>query len=191
MNYLTKANGNPGTGGYAFAYDDTLGSIVCLDGCPNVDSTLLPCSGAGTFLCGHGALAANSATSTPAYAIYGGGIGFGLNQAMATAAGSPASAPFAATGSGITYSVSSLPANGLRLAIDHGGPTVQYCAALTATTGTVPWAMFNTKCYDPTPDGLALTGPPSDATQIEFQMPSVTAATSTADICVIAVSFAP
>jgi hypothetical protein len=191
MNYLTNAAGNPGTGGYAFAYDDTLGSIVCLDGCPNVDSTLLPCSGSGTLLCGHGTLAENSATSTPPYSIYGGGIGFALNQPMGTSAASPVQAPFAATGSGISYTVSSLPTNGLRLAIDHGGATIQYCATLLTASGTVPWASFNTMCYDTPPDGVALTAAPSDAHQIEFQMPTVTTATATADVCIMAVSFAP
>jgi hypothetical protein len=44
-------------------------------------------------------------------------------------------------------------------------------------------------CYN-TPPGAALTGPPSDATQIEFQMVTVASA-GTGDFCITAVGFAP
>jgi hypothetical protein len=184
MNYLSMAAGNPGTGGYAFSYADS-SSTVCLDGCPASPAV---CSGTGTALCGHGSLPANPAP----YPVYG-GIGINLNQALATSAASPPNVPMAVTGTGITYALSSLPTNGVRLAIDDGatsaGPGTAYCAVLTAASGTVPWASFNTKCYDVPPDGTALTGPPQTASQIEFQMVPIPAAAVVDDFCVTAVSF--
>jgi hypothetical protein len=53
----------------------------------------------------------------------------------------------------------------------------------------VPWASFNTKCYDTPPDGVALTAAPS-STHVEFQVPSA-AAVEAWDFCVTALSFAP
>jgi hypothetical protein len=182
MNYLSTTAGNPGSGGYAFAYQDTGGSVVCLDGCPQSVADVAPACAvpaATAELCTHGTLGANPAP----YSVYGGGIGINLNQVMgATAVGT-----FAATGSGIGYAVTSVPTNGLRIQIDHGGMT--YCAPVTATTGTIPWANFAITCYN-TPPGAALTGPPNDATQIEFQMVTVATAGS-GDFCVTSLLFAP
>jgi hypothetical protein len=184
MNYFSMANGNPGTGGYAFSYQDTVGSDVCLDGCPASGATCTPAP-ATSMLCTHGTLLANPAP----YTAFGGGIGFNLNQMMATSATPTAISPFAATGSGISYTVSSLPANGLRIQIDHGGSANQYCANVTTASGVIPWANLTLMCYN-TPPGAALTGPPSDATQIEFQMVTVASA-GTGDFCITAVGFAP
>ena len=185
MNYLA-APANPGTGGYAFAYQDTSGSDVCLDGCPASGATCTVAP-ATSMLCTHGILAANP---TAPYAAYGGGIGFNLNQALATSATATVAMAFVTTGSGISYTVTSVPANGLRVQIDHGGVTYCAPASPTALTATVAWTSFNTKCYDAPPDGVALTAAPADATQIEFQMVTVATA-GTGDFCVTAVSFAP
>jgi hypothetical protein len=105
---------------------------------------------------------------------------------MATSAASPPVGQYAVTGSGISYSLSTLPAQGMRLAIDEGG--VDYCAPLTAASGTIKWTSFNTKCWDNS--GMALAGAPNTATYVHFQ---VTAATAVAafDFCVTALSFAP
>jgi hypothetical protein len=186
--YLSTAAGNPGMGGYAFAYEDMegappTGSEVCMEGCSqSAPAVTIACS-TSTALCGHGVLGESVATNM--YAAFGGGVGFNLNQPMAS---TTAAMPFATTGSGIAYTLSSLPTSGVRVQIDHGGVT--YCAPATAASGTVAWASFNTKCYDAPPDGVALTGAPADATQIEFQMVS-TATSVTDDFCVTAVSFAP
>jgi hypothetical protein len=109
-----------------------------------------------------------------------GGMGFGLSQATSA----PSPGPFPATGSGITYAVTSVPATGLRIDIDRG--TSQYCAVVTKASDTVPWASLVLDCYGPVP-GEALAGPPPDATQIEFQLVGA----GTADFCVTKVSFAP
>ena len=105
---------------------------------------------------------------------------------MATSSASPPVGNYAVTGSGISYSLSALPAQGMRLAVDEGG--VDYCVPLSAASGTVKWASFNTKCWDNS--GMALAVAPNAATYIHFQ---VTAATAVApfDFCVTALSFAP
>lgn len=157
-------------GGYAYAYDDGLGSVTCLE---------------STAFCGSGNIAAQN---PPSYTIYGGGLGVNLNQPAATSAVPPPKMTLAATGSGVSYTVTSVPTLGLRIAIDQAG--TDYCAAVKTASGTVPWAMFNTKCYDATPDGVALAGPPSMATHIQFEVPSGPAP-GTFDFCVTAVGFAP
>jgi hypothetical protein len=127
-----------------------------------------------------------TAIATPTGTVWGAGIGASLNQAMATSVASPPVGQYAVTGSGISYSLSDLPAQGMRLAVDEGG--TDYCAPLMSASGTVKWASFNTKCWNNS--GMALAGAPKAATYIHFQ---VTAATAAApfDFCVTAVSFAP
>ncbi len=154
-------------GGYAFAYGDGT-SVACID---------------------PAALCTRGATGTSSPTVYGAGIGFNLNQAMAMGAASPPIQPFAATGAGISYQLSALPAQGVRLAIgDSDGTTgTDYCAVLSAASGTVTWGKFNSKCWDDS--GTFLTGPPPNATHMEFQVPSVAAATPF-EFCVDSVAFA-
>jgi hypothetical protein len=169
-NYLSKTV--IADGGYAFAYSDGT-STGCLD--------------AGA-LCTTGTTAAVTAATSAT--IYGSGIGFNLNQAMATGTASPPIDAFAATGLGLSYTLSNLPAQGVRIAIDGppiAGVATVYCAVLSATSGTVAWAKFNSKCWDDS--GTFLTGPPTSATHIEFQVPSVATATPF-NFCVEAVAFA-
>jgi hypothetical protein len=154
-------------GGYAYAYEDKGGSTACLD---------------STSLCGMGTTGV-AAGST----VWGAGIGLNLNQAQATSSTSPPINTYAVTGSGITYSLSNLPPQGMRLTIDNGG-TTDFCAPITAASGTVKWATFNTACWDDS--GTALTGAPTAATHINFQVDAGTAS-GTFDFCVTAVSFAP
>lgn len=136
-----------------------------------------------TQLCGCGT---DVAQNPPSYSYYGGGLGVNLNQMMATSATPPAMGAIAQSGTGVTYAVTSIPANGLRLQVVDA--TTQYCAVLTAKSGMIPWSMFNTKCYDTTPDGTAL--PASDMiTQIEFGVPSNGTAGAAWDFCVTALSF--
>jgi hypothetical protein len=152
-----------GMGGYAFSYADGV-STACID---------------TTAMCTTGQTGVQSMT------VYGAGIGFNLNQAMATTSTSPPINPFTATGVGISYSISSLPSQGARLAIGDG--TTDYCAALPGKSGTIPWATFNTKCWDNT--GTALSGPPTNPVHIEFQVPATAAATPFS-FCVDSVAFA-
>jgi hypothetical protein len=154
-----------GNGGYAYAYDDGAGSTNCMD---------------ANAMCTSGTTGAMSST------VWGAGIGVNLNQAQGTATNpNPPVGSLAATGVGIGYSISSLPPQGARIAIDSNG--TDYCAVLTGSSGTVPWSAFNTKCWNGS--GTSLTGAPSVATHIEFQVPATAAATPFA-FCVDSVSFA-
>jgi hypothetical protein len=156
-------------GGYAYAYQDTAGSTACL-------TTAALCSAGNTE-------APSSMT------VWGGGIGFSLNQAMATGAQSPPVDPYAVptADTGIAYALSNLPSQGARLIINDGATPVDYCAVLTAASGTIPWSSFNTACWNGS--GTALSGAPQTATHVQFE---VTANSSPAafDFCVTAVSFA-
>jgi len=156
-----------GMGGYTFAFSDGLpmGSTSCV-------ST--------TAFCGMGTIGVANAT----YTIYGGGIGVNLNQVIATGAASPPILTLPATGAGIAYTLSSLPTLGARLIIDNAGK--DYCAILTAASGTVDWASFNTACYSPA-TGVALAGPPT-ATHVEFEVPSGMTAGSF-NFCVTSLKF--
>lgn len=158
-----------GNGGYAYAYSDAAkggASSACVD-------TLA--------LCGAGMTGAMSA------ATWGGGIGVNLDQIMATTSTSPPIGKFAATGSGISYTLSNLPSQGARIIIDSGA--MDYCAPLSTASGTVKWADFNLTCWAPTPAG-DLSGAPADATHVNFQV-DASAAAAPFDFCVTAVSFAP
>jgi hypothetical protein len=93
---------------------------------------------------------------------------------------------YAVQGSGITYAVDNLPAQGLRLQIDNAG--VQYCAVLKASSGTIGWSQFNSKCWDGT--GVGLTGAPQAATLVNFGVPAGSASVPF-QFCVTALSFAP
>jgi hypothetical protein len=156
-----------GNGGYSYAYSDGTGSSACL---------------ATTAFCGAGMTAIATLTGT----VWGAGIGASLNQPIAMTTANPPVGTYAVTGSGITYALSNLPVQGMRLSIDEGG--LDYCAPLSAASGTVKWASFNTKCWDYS--GVTLAGAPKAAKYIHFQ---VTAATAVApfNFCVTSVSFAP
>jgi hypothetical protein len=153
-----------GDGGYAYGYSDMAKggtSSVCLD--PEA-------------LCGAGTTGAMSS------ATWGAGIGVNLNQAMGM---SPPTMTYAVTGSGINYTLSNLPSQGARVIIDNGG--MDYCATLSAASGTAKWSDFNLTCWQPTPSG-ALSGAPM-ATHVNFQVNAASAPASF-NFCVTAVSFA-
>ncbi len=155
-----------GDGGYAYSYSDAAKggtSSVCLD---------------ALALCGAGSTGAMST------ATWGAGIGVNLNQAMGM---SPPMQNYAVTGSGISYTLSNLPSQGASLIIDNGG--MDYCAELSSATGTVKWSAFNLTCWAPTPAG-DLSGAPSTATHVNFQV-NAAAAAAPFDFCVTAASFAP
>jgi hypothetical protein len=154
-----------GQGGYAYGYDDNAGSTVCLD---------------STALCATGSTAVASST------VWGAGIGFNLDQAVGTMANpNPTVGSYAASGAGIAYGLSGLPSQGARILIDHAG--TDYCAVLSAASGTLAWADFNTKCWDDS--GTTLTGAPSDATHIEVQVVA-DGTTTPFSFCVDSIGFA-
>lgn len=185
--YFSTADGNPGAGGYAFAgqggFDvDEPRDIVCLEGCPASLNASQACS-TGTALCAH-----VSMVNVAPDVFFGAGIAFSLNQAMTDGGTAMIALPFAATGIGIAYAVTSFPPNGLQIHIATAETT--YYATATAVSGTLRWSSFNTKGYDTPPDGVALTAAPSDAISIVLWTPSTPSSTETADFCVTALHFA-
>jgi hypothetical protein len=160
-----------GDGGYAFSYADGItpgGSTACVN---------------STALCATGQTGVSSMT------VYGAGIGFNLNQMMATSSASPPINTYSVMGVGISYSLSNMPTQGARIAIgDSDGTTgTDYCATLPGKSGTVLWSSFNTKCWDNS--GTSLSGPPSNPVHVEFQVPAGATA-APFDFCVTSVSFA-
>ena len=166
--------GNPGAGGYVYAFSDAGGSAATIG---------------VTQFCGCGT---NVAQNPPTYSDFGGGIGVNVNQDQAVGLDGGASMPepFAATGTGLSYALTSVPAAGLRVQIytSDMGPTVPYCVEATEAIATIPWTMFNTKCQDSPSDGVAPSGAPADLTKIEFLVPAVASAESW-DFCVTQVGF--
>jgi len=141
--------GSPAVSGYDFGYKDT-GPMTtfCL---------------ATNAACMKGTL---TAVNPPSYSYYGAGLGINLGPIVG---GTTMPAPVQLGGTGISIALSSFPASGLRVQVTVGG--VAYCASLATASATIPWAGFNTKCYDSPPDGVALTGAPA-ATDIEVQVPA-------------------
>ena len=159
-------------GGYTYAFSDAMGTPA---------GTSSACISTGAF-CGMGT------TGVQSMATWGAGIGLNLNQAMAMSSASPPINAFQATGSGINYALSGL-STGARLIIDNSPnyPTVvDYCAPISAASGTIPWAMFNTKCWDNS--GTSLSAAPTMAHHVQVQV----FATSTAgsfNFCVTSLKF--
>jgi hypothetical protein len=169
-----------GSGGYVFAFSDAkVGgpSTACVN---------------STMFCGKGTI---GMANPPSYSYYGGGIGVNLSQPSGSMG---LGAPFAATGTGISYAISSFPTVGtggaVRLIIDNGATAgangADYCAAITTATGMVPWSMFFTQCYNlPGGDaGAGLSGPPTTASHVQFQVASGMTAGSF-DFCVTSLKF--
>jgi hypothetical protein len=158
--------GTIGNGGYAYAYSDGTGGGA---------GTSTSCVDSSAF-CGTVKTGATSSTT------WGGGIGVELNQPVNSTA-----VTFAVVGFGIQYSLSmpAFPSAGMHIVIDHAG--VDYCAILSGTAGTVPWSSLNTKCWNPT-TGTTLTGPPQDATHVNFQV-NAGAAPTTVSFCVTSLAF--
>lgn len=162
-----------GDGGNAYAYQDTGGSTACID---------------PTAACLKGSTDVAGTTSATFGTNWGAGIGFNLNQAQGSTTAGAYTVPSNATG--ITYSLSNLPSQGIRVTIGNttssGG--TDYCAILKATSGMVPWSSFNTQCW-PGGSGTSLSAPPTGPTHVQFQVESDTAVTPF-DFCVTGVSFA-
>jgi hypothetical protein len=123
------------------------------------------------------------------YTIYG--SGFGIDVSEGAGAGGTKT-PITPGPTGLSYTLDNLPTNGLQIVLStpafpaSAGPCYLIKAG-GAATGTIPWASFNTKCYDPTPDGTAFAA--SDGiTGINFQVPA-SATASTWNFCVTALSF--
>ncbi len=148
-----------GTGGYAYAFGDPT-STACND---------------SAYLCVEGRTAPVSTT------VYGAGLGVNLNQAVGASAKGTVIVPAADTG--ISYALAgTLSAAGVTIIIDGGG--TDYCASVTATSGTVPWSSFFT-C---TGAATVLAGAPDAASHIQIQV-SAGVSPLSFDFCVTALSF--
>ena len=128
-------------------------------------------------------MGSNVAQGTAYSTNWGSGIGINVSQAS----GSATVGAYTPTGTGIAYSISSVPAN-LRIVLGTTG-TTQYCSnvAAGATTGTVPWSSFVTDCWDTVPDGGTFSTADGLA-KVQFQV-AAAAAPATYEFCVNSVSF--
>ena len=142
--------------GYIYVYADGSPSKVCA---------------AAESLCASGSTGAADAKGT----IWGAGVGFNLDKSA-----TPAAVQLA--GTGITYALSAMPTQGMRVQVTVG--TTDYCAKLSAASGTVAWTDFNTACWDNS--GTKLTAAPSTP-HVGFQVTAATAA-GTFDFCVTKVT---
>lgn len=145
---------------YAYAFSDGVASTACLS---------------PTALCAAGETAVEKLPT-----VWGAGVGFTLNQGSSQA--NQYAVPM--TADAIGYILSDFPTQGVRLTIDSDG--TEYCSLLQGASGYATWQTFNTTCWDGT--GASLSGPPQDATQIQFIMPAESAA-EPFDFCVESVSF--
>jgi hypothetical protein len=157
-----------GAGGQTYGYADTYGSTACVD---------------TNSFCGSGTTAAGDGTGN----IWGGGIGVHLNQAMNVTTVGEWLVPSASAG--ISYAVSNVPVTqGLRVVTDDYVSGVEYCALVSATSGTVLWTDFNSKCWQPSL-GTYLSGPPTYSSYINFQAPAVYGVTGSFSFCVTALAY--
>jgi hypothetical protein len=121
---------------------------------------------AGAAVCASGTVAADTTYNSGAL------LGWNINQAMSTSSASTTVAPVATTGTGLTISFTGTTTN-VRVQITDG--TTNWCANATGTMMTIPWTMFNTKCWDPS-SGMAYTaGTPITAVQLVMPADSMMA----------------
>jgi hypothetical protein len=141
----------PGTTGCWNGYASAGGDVGTM-----VTPTMFAACGAGCMLRTSGTLGpANEANSYAGFAF----LGFNVNQPT----GSSTFSTIAPTGSSlvITYTKTAGPAT-IRVQL-QGGAT-RWCANLTASPATIPYAMFNTACWDNS--GAPYAKEPIDAVQL-------------------------
>jgi hypothetical protein len=118
-------------------------------------------------------LCANGKTAAQSASAWGATMGFNI------------STPAQLSSAGMSFRLSSLPAQGLRVQVMAAADSTFYCALVTSTTQTIPWTAFNTACWNNI--GTKLTGPPTVA-QVGFVVTSA-ASPMTFDFCVQSLSF--
>jgi hypothetical protein len=152
-----------GIGGYAYPVADTQGSTACV---------------VATQLCGIGTTAAY----IPGSLAWGSGMGVNVGQAAA----SGVNGVVTPTAAGLSYAISQLPADGLRIELGTAGPS--YCYQIQADAfGTIPWSSFVTDCWDAVPTGATFS-PSIGIADVQFIVPAGAAASSW-DFCVQSLSF--
>ena len=152
---LMPASGGTCWHGYAYNFADAMSTIT-----PPTSMTYATC-GTTCALTAMGMVAiANAANNYATYA----GIGFNINQDQSGGTAAPTLTP-AGTSLTITFTgtTGSLP---LRAQLSDG--TTNWCYAITGTSPvTIPYASFNTKCYDSPADGTAYAKNPINAFQLQ------------------------
>jgi hypothetical protein len=174
-----------GYGWVALGTADTISSPTCgtatiTNAAPCLTSTTWNST---TALCITGSVPALSATAPDYTGNWG--VSVGVNSSDATGG------TLGQTFSSITIAVSGSPSSGLRAIIHRASDpvTTSYCLAMTS--GAMTLTSFNTKCYDATPDGVALTA--SDVPNIDkisVQVSSTTSAIIVSSLCITGITFA-
>jgi hypothetical protein len=124
------------------------------------------------------------------YVCNGAGFGINVGQTMGSTVTGTYSVPASSTG--ITYTLSAAPpAGGMRIQVVTGtgasSATNNYCAPITAASGTVPWTSLSLTCYN-TPAGAALTGPPAELQNVQFTIDDG-ATVSAYNMCLNSITF--
>jgi len=152
---LMPASGGTCWHGYAYNFADAMSMIT-----PGTSMTYATCTTTCALTAMGMVAIANAANNYATYA----GIGFNINQDQAGGTAAPTLTP-AGTGLTITFTgtTGSLP---LRAQLSDG--TTNWCYAITtASPVTIPYGMFNTKCYDTPADGVAYAKNPINAFQLQ------------------------
>ena len=152
--------------GSASAFSDGVSSTICLS---------------GNTLCAAGATNASKSTNTTIN--WGTAFGFNLspNSTDTDLVGVQLS------GSGISVTLSSLPTGAQARVQVMVGNAAYYCAAMSASTQTFPWASFNTACWNNS--GTYLSGAPTAATSIAITVSSEAGVAGSFDLCVTSLAF--
>ena len=152
--------------GSGFTVSDGLASTICLS---------------ANSLCAAGTT--NALKSSDISANWGAVFGFYLSPDSTAA--NPVGVQLA--GSGISATMSSLPIGaqaGVQVTV---GNAAYYCATMSASSQTFPWASFNTACWNNS--GTYLTGAPTAATQIVIKINSEAGVAGSFDFCVTSLAF--
>jgi hypothetical protein len=129
-----------------------------------------------TSVCATGTITADTTYASVA------GVGFNVNQEMATSATPPPTATVATSGTGLAINVMAtnltLSSGGSQLRAQVKAAGGDYCANIAANGASViPWAMFNKTCWDTTAAGAAAFTAGTAITAVELIIPSSGAAT--------------
>ena len=153
---LAPAHGGTCWHGYAYNFSDALGTTVT----PPTTNTYATCTTTCPLTAMGTVAAANAANNYATYA----GIGFNINQDSSGGTAMPTLTP---QGTGVTIAwTGTAPAMALRVQITDG--TTRWCYSITGTSPvTIPYASFNTMCYDSPPDGTAYAMQPINAIQLQ------------------------
>jgi hypothetical protein len=140
---------------------------------------------AATSFCATGAIAIDSTYASVA------GMGMNVNQAVGMSATEPPIETIAASGTGLMVNVS---ATGLTLAagsasqlrVQVKSATTDFCAPIAAAGAQmIPWAMFNSHCWNTMETGAVAFTAGTPIKAVELIIPSGAAAIASYNICLL------